>query len=248
MINLETGLPIAMIKGGKHHDKMIYIDDQRSDGADELIVTDGKIRPLANFKAERGIYYGAGPSGSGKTTYLLNQIKDYLKVFPESDFYLFSRTDYKSDPAFKGMRVNQIRLDDDLLKNPIDIEKELSTRSVLFFDDCNTIQDKALKEYVEHLMSDCMEIGRKLHINLFVTNHLVIPNEKKFARTIMNEVQYMTVFPQSGSSQQIRYALKTYFGLNSRQINKILDLPSRWVTIKKNYPMTVIHENGVYIL
>lgn len=247
MLNTEDGRLIATIKGGPNNNKLIYIDENNENGLDEIITEKGMIKPLMKFN-ERGVYYIAGPSGSGKSTYAMNLIKDYLKIYPKADFFLISRTNYKNDPVFKNMKIYQLKLDETILDNPIDIESELSNNAVLFFDDCNTIQDKKIKEYIEHLMSDIMEVGRKLNISIVITNHLVIPNEKKFARTVLNEMQQITVFPKSGSSQQIKYALKTYFGLNNNQINKIMELKSRWVTIIKSYPMTVLYEKGVYIL
>jgi hypothetical protein len=248
MLNTQSGRPIAKITGGPNNGEIICIDENREDGADEIILKDdAKAVPLLNFK-ERSVGYIAGPSGSGKSTMAANMIKDYLKVHPEAEFYVFSRTDTRTDPAYKGLKINQISMDEKLLNNPIDIEKELSERSILLFDDCNTIQNKQLKDYVDHLMSDIMEVGRKLGITIIMTNHLVIPNERKMARTCLNEMQTMTVFPKSGSSQQISYALKTYFGLSKTQINNILQLPSRWVQIIKSFPMTVIHEKGAYIL
>lgn len=265
MLNIKNkGLPRAIINGGENNGKIISIDeneknndndnnsnddnyDNEISGFDEIDLNDGKLNPLMDFK-NRGVYYIAGPSGSGKTTYTVNLIKDYLKMYPTSDFFLFSRTDYKGDPAFKGMRISQIKLDEQLLENPIDIEKEISQNSILFFDDCNTVQNENLKKYVEKLMCDIMEVGRRLQINIMITNHLVIPNERKFARTCLNEIQYLTVFPKSGSSQQITYVLKTYFGLNNKQIQKILSLKSRWVTVIKQYPMTVMYDKGIYIL
>lgn len=248
MLNTQAGRPIGIIDDGDNDGKIISIDENRTDGYDEIFMhEDSYLRPLMNFK-ERGVYYVAGPSGSGKSTYAINLIKDYLIMFPKTDFYLFSRTDYHNDPVFKGMKIKQIKIDESLLTHPIDIEKELDNRSILFFDDCGTIQNNKLKLYIEGLMSDVMEVGRKLNISIVITNHLILPNDKKFSRTVLNETQYLTIFPKSGSSQQIKYALKTYFGLNNTQINKILQLDSRWVTIIKGYPMTVIYQKGVYIL
>lgn len=248
MLNTTRGRPIAMIMGGDNDGKLICIDENCENGYEDIILGENsKLKVLMNMK-ERGVYYIAGPSGSGKSTAAINLIKDYLKMYPNTEFYVFSRTDAKQDPAFKGVKINQIKIDESLLDNPIDISKELSERSILFFDDCGTIQDDKLKKYVEHLMSDVMEVGRRLNINIVITNHLVIPNERKFARTVLNELQYFTFFPKSGSSQQISYCLKTYFGLVKKQITEILKLNSRWVTVIKNYPMCVVYEKGVYIL
>jgi Cdc6-like AAA superfamily ATPase len=250
MLNTRTGKILAKIVGGENNGKLICCDENCKNGFDEIILDDNEksvIRPLLDME-NRSVNYIAGPSGSGKTSYAVNLIKDYLKVYPKTDFFLFSRTDYHNDPVYKGMKIAQIKIDENLIENPIDIEQELSERSLLFFDDCNTIQNTELKKYVEGLIEDIMEVGRKLNITIIVTNHLVIPNERKFARTVLNEIQSLTVYPKSGTTQQISYALKTYFGINKKDIEKILGLNSRWVTVIRNYPMTVLYERGVYIL
>jgi len=120
--------------------------------------------------------------------------------------------------------------------------------SLILFDDTNTVQADKVRKSIGKLINDILEVGRKLNITIVLTNHLVIPNERKESRVIMNEIQSLTVFPKSGSSQQIMYALKTYFGLNKDQIQEILELPSRSVTIYKSYPQYVVYEKGCYIL
>lgn len=249
MLSYEEGRPIA--RDGKDIISIKTNDNNESDSDNDDIGTEYEanyeLEPLLNMD-ERSVAYVAGPSGSGKTTFALALIKRYLKVFPEIPFYLFSRTDYRNDPAYQGMRVNQVLINENILRNPINIEHELSGGSILLFDDCNTIQDDKLKKAIDKLMADIMEVGRKLNITIIMTNHLVIPNEKKVARTILNELQTMTVFPKSGSTQQITYALKQYFGLNKHQIEEIIQLPSRWVMISKTYPMYVMHQHGIYIL
>lgn len=249
MLNTKKGKPVAMLQGGDNDGKVICIDENSKDGYDEIeLHEEGKVKPLMDFISERGVYYIAGPSGSGKSTYVINLIKDYLKMFPETEFYVFSRTDAKSDPAYAGIRIHQIKIDESLLQNPIDIEKEVGDRSILLFDDCGTIQNDELKRYIEKLMCDVMEIGRRLHINIIITNHLINPSSKAFARCVMNELQFFTFFPRSGATYQINYCLKHYFGLSKPQIDKIMNLPSRWVTISKKYPLCVISEKDIYIL
>jgi Cdc6-like AAA superfamily ATPase len=258
MLNFSEGKPIAHIIGGHMNGEIIYISEKEnnehnldSSSEDEytenISLTNGNLSPLLNPN-ERTVAYIAGPSGSGKTTYAVNLIKNFNKIHPKKPFYLFSRSDHKSDPAFKGLKVNQVIIDENLIEEPIDITEELTEGSILLFDDCNTIQNDKIKHAVDKLMSDIMEIGRKLDITIIITNHLVIPNEKKVARTIMNELQLLTIFPKSGSSQQINYALKTYFGLNNNQIQSIISIPSRWITISKTYPMYVLYDKGCFIL
>lgn len=207
-----------------------------------------KLIPLPNLK-ERFVDYVAGPSGSGKSTMASSLATEFKKIYPKKPIYIFSRTSVDNDPAYKKLKPIQISLDETIVEDPINIEKEITEGGALMiFDDCTTIRDEAIKKEVQKLMEDAMEVGRKINCNMIILNHLVIPNEKKFARTVMNELQNLTIFPKSGSSQQIRYALKTYFGLNNKQIDTILSLNSRWVRISKSYPMYVLHENGSYIL
>jgi hypothetical protein len=203
-----------------------------------------QLMALPNLES-RSVDYVAGPSG--KSTISANMATEFKRQYPRRPIYIFSRTDARDDPAYKHLKPKQIDLDT-LIDYPIDITNEIQGGCLMIFDDCQTIQNPILKKEVDKLMEDCMEIGRKLGCWMIISNHLVIPNEKKLARTIMNEMHSLTIFPKSGSSQQIRYALKTYFGLSNKQIDEILALKSRWVKINKSYPMYVVHSGGVYIL
>jgi len=247
----DEGTPIAKFMN-KRKSTLLCIskDGESSDSDDDKLkyvqLASGKFEPRMN-PYQRNVNYIAGPSGSGKTHYAVALAKAYLKMF-DVPFFVFSRTDYRKDPAFKGMKPIQIDINESLLTDPIDITQELTGGSLVLFDDCNTIQDDKLLKVVEKLIADILEIGRKENINILYTSHLVIPNNKKAARTIMNELQTVTVFPKSGSAQQIRYALKTYFGLDNKQIDRIIQTKSRWVTVSKSYPMYVLSEKEAYIL
>lgn len=227
-------------------DYCCFNDDLPSDSK-HIFINDGILSPIPKVE-ERGVDYIAGPSGSGKSTYAATLASVFKKVYPKSNFYIFSRTDCRDDPAFKHLNPIQVTIDDSIVDDPIDAVSELKGGCMVLFDDCNTIPNDKQRKAVDKLMADIMEVGRKLNIWIIITNHLVIPNEKKMARTVMNEMQSMTVFPKSGSVQQIKYCLKQYYGLNNKQIDMIVSLPSRWVTVFKNYPMCVMHERGAFIL
>jgi Cdc6-like AAA superfamily ATPase len=274
MLNLKKGRPLAKISGGAYNNEIIYIDpdstgycnccrkcstsckkkscckqcDIKSNLGTAVEIEGGILKPIYNLSGERSVDYISGPAGSGKSTYSSNLIKAYKMDNPNRDLFVFSRTDAKKDPAFTGMKLTQIPIDESIVEHPIDITKELTQGCLILFDDCNTINDDKQKKAIDKLMADIMEVGRKLMITIIITNHLVIPNEKKIARTIMNEMQTLTVFPKSGSVQQIRYCLKQYFGMNNKQIDQILSLPSRWITFLKHYPITIIWERGIFIL
>jgi hypothetical protein len=255
MLSLQEGEPIAIIESGKYKGELIGLvkDEENSEdsseelcGTREIYLKKDTLSPVLSAN-ERQVGYIAGPSGSGKSFYASKLIKMFKKMFPKKDIYLFSRTDYKDDPAYKKLKPIQIELDESLIDDPIDIT-EIQGGSLIIFDDCNTIPDTRIKKVVDALICDIMEVGRKLGIWIILTNHLVNPNEKKFARTVMNEMQSFTFFPKSGSAYQIKYCLKNYFGMSKEQIEKIMRLKSRWVTVLKNYPQCVLYKHGVYLI
>ena len=252
MLSFEHGTPIAKVADGRYKNSIIGIESEDKGKKRGFIgsefINDGKLIPLMNID-DRAVEYIAGPSGSGKSTMAVILINNYFKVYPKKDFYIFSRTNWEDDPAFNKLikKPLQVPVDESLLNFAMDITTEMS-ESVVLFDDITTIQDQKVKKKVESIICDVLEVGRKMDINIVFTNHLVIPNERQFARTIMNELKMLTVFPKSGSAQQISYVLKTYFGLDKHQIAKILSLPSRWVRISRSYPNYVMCEFGVYIL
>lgn len=250
MLNLKSGSPLATIKNGKFKGEILYLNDDDEDvdaiGSQEINLKKAKLSPLLNID-RRAVCYVAGPSGSGKTTYSVELAKNYQKIFPKVKIYLFSRTDYKLDPAYEGMKLQQIMLDQSLVQQPIVIEEEVDPGSLILFDDCGTITDTEIRKAVNHLMMDIMEVGRKLNINCIITSHLISGTDRNLARTILNEMTTFTFFCKSGSIYQIKYTLKNYLGMNPKQIQRILDLPSRWVTVLKNYPQCILYQHGAYL-
>lgn len=250
MFNNESGKLIANIKSrrNKNKNELIFISED-IEGYDFLkLMRDDYFIPVPDI-TERQITYICGPSGSGKSTYAKEYIKSYLTIYPNNKFFAFSRTNIADDPAFSDIRnkVLQVNIDQDLVDYPIDITSDLDGDCIILFDDVNTINNDKIKKEIDKLISDILEVGRKLRIYCVITSHLIIPNDKKIARTILNECQSLTVFPKSGSVQQIRYALKTYFGYSNKQIDNILNTSSRWITISKTYPQYILTEKELFV-
>lgn len=224
------------------------MESESEDDANTEFHTNAELIALPDF-TQRFIEYISGPSGSGKSTMAGKLATEFKNLNPKKRIYIFSRTDAKKDPAYKELNPIQIDINEELILNPIDITNEIDEKGCLMiFDDCGTIHNDKIRKEVEKLTCDAMEVGRKLNCNMIITNHLVIPNEKKFARTLLNEINMITLFPKSGSSQQMKYCLKTYWGMGNKQIEKILELKSRWVRISKTYPQYVLYEKGCFIL
>jgi Cdc6-like AAA superfamily ATPase len=252
MLSFKKGIPIAYVKNYKKDAVRIDVNPKKSktktkapryhhlDGNETFI-------PLLNNE-ERDVAYICGASGSGKSTFAAGLIKEWKKDYPKGDVYAFSRTKIKDDPAFRKIKgIIQIDVDRSIVEHPIDITTEIEENSLILFDDVGTIHDKDVRIEVEKLMADIMEVGRKLRIWIIITSHLIIPNEKKFARTVLNEAQKLVVFPKSGGIQQIRYTLKTYLGYDTKQIAQFLDTDSRWLLFSKTYPQYVLSDDEIIL-
>lgn len=207
------------------------------------ISVQGQISQTPNPNT-REIIYVAGPSGSGKSTYIANYAKNYKLMFPKNDIFLFSRKN--EDDVLDEIGLNRIIIDESLIEYPI-VTEDLSN-SLVIFDDIDTISDPKIKQAVYKIKDDICEIGRSMNIYCAVVSHLINGNDRKTTRVILNELHTFTFFPSSGSAYQIKYALKNYFGLDNKQIDKLLKIPSRWITLSKIYPQYCMYEHGVFML
>lgn len=203
---------------------------------------EGVIRPLPNYsKPERS--YIAGPSDSGKSYYTRKYIEQMKKVYPKRDVFLLS--DVEVDPEIDKIKPIRIPLNEDYLEDN-KISPDTLANSIVIFDDIDSISDKKVKEKVDKLKDSLLKRGRHEDISVIITNHQL--TDYKRTREILNESNLITFFPKSGSSNGIKYMLKTYVGMDTKQIKRVFELPSTWVTVYKRYPMYLMHEKGLYLL
>lgn len=208
-----------------------------------FIIHEGMLEPMPNLRNTRDVLYVAGPSASGKSTYIGKYLTNYLQTYPDNKIIIVSKL--SSDIAFDHLNPIRIRIDDgNFIDNPID-PSEFSDSCVVF-DDIDTIKDQKLLKEVQKLRDDCLEVGRHHNISVCATSHLLM--NYKATKTMINESHTVTFFPQSGSTYQINRFLKEYAGLNKKQSEHVLGLPSRWVTLHKNYPNYIMYEKGAYLV
>lgn len=213
----------------------------RHQGDKEFSIHDGQVIPLPNPDKRECIYVSA-PSGSGKSTWCANYIREFQLMYPDREVYIFSRL--AKDPVLDKLNPIRMIINEKLVEEPIDPSE--IPNSLVLFDDCDTIPDKKQKQAVLNLRNDLLETGRHDDIFVLCTSHY-ITNHKE-TKVLLNESSYVTFFPSSSGQYTIRYFLKTYCGLGKNEINKIMGLPSRWVTIRKIYPMMIIYQSGCYVL
>jgi hypothetical protein len=213
----------------KKHNKEIILKDY-----------DDGIEILPSKESER-IYF-AGPTGSGKSYNISQYIKNFKRLFPKKKIYLFS--DQADDAQLDKYKPIRIMLNEELINDPVNVE-ELKN-SLCVFDDIDSITDKKLKQQVELLRDSILKRGRHYSIYCLVSNHQI--NEYRLTKEILSACSKIFFYPKSGSGYSIKYLLKQYIGLNKDQINKILELPSRWVCLSKTAPIYVMCEHSIYLL
>lgn len=243
--NLKNGRPIAIIRGGKYDGEFIHLfegKDKHNMGK-HIKITDGVFEPIPNTTT-RDIFYIAGPSGSGKSTQSAKIIKNYKAMFPDRDIFVVSKL--IDDKALDGLDCKRIDANE-LLENPLDITEEVTEPCLFLFDDVDTFSDPKMVKVLNDLKNDILELGRHFDIHAIFCSHLINPNDKKFGRTIMNEMHNLTMF-KGGNVYQQTYCLKNYFGFDKKTIKKILDTPGRWVMVNKNFPQYILSEKEIEML
>lgn len=260
--NFNYGSKVCNIKGGYYDKANVYLLSDPSDYKnrltqpfDELDLEDdgGKFQLSVDKNGQRSIIYVVGPSGSGKSYFCANYIREWKKQ-TKGDVYIFCRTDISNDESYDSIdgQYIQIKIDENLVDNPIDIEHEINPKkkNLFLFDDCGCIMDKAIYDAVMKLIIECCEIGRKLGIEIVITHHLIISTKnREFSRTILNECHKLVVFPRGAMGyQQIKYALVQYFGYDQKSVQTLIKSnKSRWMCFNRHVVNYVLTESKLFV-
>jgi hypothetical protein len=269
MLSLKSGRPIAYI--GNDRKKVIYIKEKALGGLPSVEYDPGDtpeyttkkhtMQPLPNRDWVEKLYV-SGPSGAGKSTYVARWLAEYRRMFKEpvavavetpegvvegvkrvpQSVYIFSSV--SEDPPLDRQHPIRIALNEELLLDPIE-PSEFSDSAVLF-DDVGALSDVGMRKYLQSLQDLMLEISRHHRTRMIITSHLTC--NYGATRRVLTEMTSLTIYPHAGSTRGIRRVLEEYVGLEKHEINKLLKLPSRWVTIYMITPQYVIHERGAYVL
>ena len=239
--------PLCKIIGGKFNNKVISIDPNTTE-ADYItsfkkleIGNSSKLQMVPNTSSERDVYYITGPSGSGKSYFVRMYCEQYKKKFKNNEIYLFSNL--KQDESLDSVKPKRFKLDEELYNDPIKVE-ELEN-SLVIYDDTDCLSDKKVRNAVNSLMDQCLEVGRHYRITVLITFHL--PSDRQATRKMLNECGYFVYFPQSSSSK-IKYVLTNYLDINEKMIKYFKRLNSRWICVKKNFPQCYVSEHECGLL
>jgi len=253
-MNFEgVGTSIALLENTDEKDrkkwKMLSITDKPKDCASpmkELRLKDKPnlhFQPVPDKKSERSIRYVTGASGSGKSYYTKMYADEYHRMYPKREIYILSSI--KEDPTLDKIKdLHRIKLEGEFLTEALTAEDFKDC--LVIFDDTDCLINKAIKQKVDALLNSVLETGRHFNVEVVYTSHLACNGRD--TRRILNECKSVTIFPSGLGGKAMKYLLDNYFGLDKEQISKIKKLNSRWVTIQKGFPMSVMSDKECFIL
>lgn len=201
------------------------------------------IFPDVDPKSERILV--SGPSGAGKSTWVSRYAAKYKRKFSKRPIYLISSI--ASDAVLD--KLKPIRVDIDMFydeEHEIDPEESF-TKSLVIFDDVDTICDRKLRNKVLALRDFMLEQSRHYQTHLICTSHILMNGQQ--TRRLLNEGSKYVLFPNS-NAHQISNFLQKYIGLQKRSVDRFLteDRESRWKLISRDYPLYVISKHFVYAI
>jgi hypothetical protein len=243
-LNVENkGSPVALldVKGNK---QIVCVSDGKDyvvNPMSELRVLDGILQPIPNTTKERNIIYVCGQSGSGKSYYIGEYIKQYKKLYPKNEIYLFSAL--SEDPSLDKIKgINRIDLEK---LNEIDLELDEFQDTFLIFDDIDTLKKGEIRTKIFQLLDECLQIGRHKNISVAYVSHVC--TKGKETQLILNEAHAITFFPKTMGNRNIKYLCGEYLGLDKQEIQRLKSMDSRFVTVCKTFPKCVLGSKEIFI-
>lgn len=238
--------PIAIIKGderNEHFNKFLCVDNDDDKGEKKIdLPCDLIYQMVPSTKPDkRNVYYISGSSGCGKSYQAKILASNYQKLYPDRDVYLVSKL--KEDSTLDSMKKPLIRVEyKEIVEEAPDIA-DLQP-SMWLFDDFDTLEKKDLAGVQNFIDSICIMGRHSVITPVIISHHLT---NYKQTRLILNEQDWLMLYPQSTSAHALRYVLMQYCGMDKDDVKGLRKL-GRWVAIHTNYPQLVVSQNSAYML
>lgn len=253
---------VAKFQNGSNK-KMLYLhegveeEDQKKGFFKRLQLDDGILQIMPETRPNMTDRIAIiALSGSGKSTFINNYIREFFKLFEDSDnVILFTRQNEEDfDKAFDEHKdkIDLMTLDDDILENPIDLSLLPSRDSsgdykpqLIIFDDYEGLPHK-VKFEVDRMRNDISMNGRKLGLYLICAQ--VAPDLKTPSfRDFLSNTTHFVTFPKKCTSNT-KYALETYFDVTPRVWKKIKDqIGNKWFLITRQGTPMMMCDSGAII-
>lgn len=227
-----AGIPISVQKLEHSYNeiKLAPTDIQDIEGGEQF--------PLPNITIGRQITFVCAPSQAGKTTFVAEFGLMFKKMYELDNIYVFSEKAHDQLDILNPKRIS--------LKPPIPTDPFLFKNSLIIFDDIDGIYDKDVRKDVFSLMERILKLGGECKCHIIITYHMM--SNRNETRYLLFECNYIVLFPNTGSKNQFRNLLLNYVGLDSYQVEELMNMNSRWVFLHKNHPRYIVTQHETRIL
>ena len=245
--------PIALVhRDGKTRKVYVTWDKSNTSATDHIDLrdTDATAEPLP-FKptGQRFAAYVAGMSGSGKSTQiarLVKQLKKSMDAEGKKRAFIFSAVTQIEDPALEG--VGAVHLKYENKEALLQLKPEHLANSILLFDDAFSGQDVEIARFMRGLLKSCLQLGRKMNINILTVSHQIMEWNK--TRDTIFESSHFVLFPVSNRNASLRF-IKSYLDPTKAELDEIRRLDEgRYtsITVHKGSPRYWISSKQIRML
>lgn len=221
-----------------------FIVDEISSGRiKRQIISDHTLQVLPSDDQNSRCIRIMGQSGSGKSYWCAGYAREYHRMFPERDIYVFSFI-LDPDPAYEGIPIIKIPLNRQLVEECPEQDIREFEKSLVIYDDAENCNDRVLLKYIDSLRDRMHTMGRKLKINVLECQHLT--TNFKASRISLLESSAYVIFPNGSSRRNLKYLLENYTNLSEEKVKHILNMRgTRWIYVKKGgIPPMIVSEHS----
>ena len=187
-----------------------------------------------------------GISCSGKSTWCSRYVYNWKKKKGGNSkkarpWYIVSNVD--EDEVLD--KLDPERLDiNELASEGIDIEK--ITDALILVDDVSTIENAPVRRSIRSCVDNLLQVSRHYGTFLLITSHHIQNYHE--TRTQLLESNIVVLFPHN-NSRCCRNYLKGYEYFTEDQINRVMNIKSRWIALIKHIkPQFIMTEHSVFII
>jgi len=189
--------------------------------------------------------YISGQSGCGKSRWAGRWLREYQNLYPERMVTAFSHTPVEDDPAYAGVNISQLDVNDPGIEEWTR-DKALAggalDGNICLFDDIDKLEGDA-KKVTYRLLGQTIMMGRKAGIPVCFCNHLGA--DRGATRDILNGATAAVVFPRGGSPGQLNYLLTKHIGFTGKGAQRLMQMKPKWAYIHRSWPSFVMTEQRI---
>lgn len=242
--NLNTGTKgIAYLFENDKSDNIIYLDPNgtHEDINLQRVPNSRKRYLMPAFPPEPeqvARIFISGVQGVGKSWLANEIIKDRLEYYPDKRVIVFSP--FEKDASLDRDIEEKIERVD-----PWNYETEEFANCIVVFDDIDSFSKEPIVAAMYKLCKTLLQAARKQGTDVIFINHTLKNGQR--TKYVIQESNYVVVFPNAGNDPQIASFLKDYCGFSKAAISKIVNIrDSRWAIIYKAYPVYVLTQQTIY--